>query len=224
VTPPAYRVARAELRAGVGGSIVGGMATPIEFWFDFSSGYAYFAALEIDALAARHGRQVAWRPYMLGAAFKVTGASGLSRTPLKGDYARHDWQRIARRRGVPFRPPPDHPIVQIPATRAYYWIERGRPDLAHDFGRAAFRAYFGEGRDLRVPEALADLAAPLGIARKELLDGLVDPEIKEVAKAASDEALSKNVFGSPFLIVDGEPFWGWDRLPMLEEWLTRGGW
>jgi len=60
----------------------------IEFWFDFSSGYAYFAAQEIDALAARHGRTVLWRPFMLGAAFKVTGATGLSRTPMKGDYAR----------------------------------------------------------------------------------------------------------------------------------------
>jgi len=60
------------------------MAAPIEFWFDFSSGYAYFAALEIDDVAARLGRQVSWRPFMLGAAFKVTGSLGLSRTPMKG--------------------------------------------------------------------------------------------------------------------------------------------
>ena len=53
---------------------------------------------------------------------------------------------------------------------------------------------------------------------------MVTPEIKEQAKVASDEALSKNVFGSPFLIVDAEPFWGWDRLPMLEEWIRSGGW
>lgn len=63
---------------------------PIEFWFDFASGYAYFAALEVDALAARHGRRVLWRPFTLGAAFKVTGATGLSRTPLKKDYAERD--------------------------------------------------------------------------------------------------------------------------------------
>ena len=112
----------------------------------------------------------------------------------------------------------------VPATRAYYWVERHHPHAAHEFGRAAFRAYFGEGRDLREPDILADLAAPLGIPRQDLRDGMVTPEIKEQAKVASDEALSKNVFGSPFLIVDGEPFWGWDRPPMLEEWLERGGW
>ena len=72
---------------------------PIEFWFDFASGYAYFAALEIEALAERHGRTVLWRPFTLGAAFKVTGAQGLSRTPLKGEYARRDWQRSARLKG-----------------------------------------------------------------------------------------------------------------------------
>ena len=198
--------------------------TAVEFWFDFDSSYACFASLEVEALMQKHGRTFAWRPFMLGAAFKVTGASGLSRTPMKGDYARRDWQRIARYRDVPFRPHPDHPIVQIPATRAYYWVECHHPHVAHEFGRAAFRAYFGEGRDLREPDALADLAVSLGITRHDLLDGIVTPEIKERAKAASDEALAKNVFGSPFLIVDDEPFWGWDRLPMLEEWLKRGGW
>ncbi|WP_267878706.1 MULTISPECIES: DsbA family protein [Hyphomonas] len=73
---------------------------PIEFWFDFSSGYAYLAACEIDALSARVGRDVLWRPSMLGAAFKVTGMRGLSAIPMKAEYARHDWSRAARRIGV----------------------------------------------------------------------------------------------------------------------------
>ena len=77
----------------------------IEFWFDFASGYSYFAALEIEALAGRHGRSVLWRPFTLGAAFKVTGAQGLSRTPLKGEYARRDWQNLARLKGVVFKLP-----------------------------------------------------------------------------------------------------------------------
>ena len=51
-----------------------------------------------------------------------------------------------------------------------------------------------------------------------------DPEIKALAKARSEEAVSRGVFGSPWFFVDGEPFWGWDRLPMIDDWLTRGGW
>ena len=51
---------------------------PIELWFDFSSGYAYFAAFAIDPVAEKHSRSVLWRPYMLGVAFKQTGARGAS--------------------------------------------------------------------------------------------------------------------------------------------------
>ena len=200
------------------------MPAPIEFWFDFSSGYAYFAAQEIDALAQRHGRTVLWRPFMLGAAFKVTGAQGLSRTPMKGDYARHDWARIARLKKLPLVFHPEHPITQLPATRAYYWIEREQPEQADTFARAAFNAYFGDGRDLRDPEILAELVQPLGIDSEQLLFGMTEPSIKDRAKAMSDQALAKNIFGSPFIIADGEPFWGWDRLPMLDQWLSTGGW
>ena len=71
---------------------------------------------------------------------------------------------------------------------------------------------------------VAELAKPLGIDSAQLLLGMTEPAIKDRAKAMSDQALGKNVFGSPFFIVDGEPFWGWDRLPMLEEWLKSGGW
>jgi 2-hydroxychromene-2-carboxylate isomerase len=200
------------------------MPAPIEFWFDFSSGYAYFAAQEIDALAARHGRTVLWRPFMLGAAFKVTGAMGLSRTPMKGDYARRDWARIARLKKLPLVFHPDHPITQLPATRAYYWIEREQPDQAQAFARAAFNAYFGDGRDLRDPAVVAELARPLGIDSESLRVGMTEPAIKDRAKALSDQALAKNVFGSPFFTADGEPFWGWDLLPMLDQWLSTGGW
>lgn len=200
------------------------MHAPMEFWFDFSSCYAYFAAHEIDDLAARNGRTVIWRPFMLGAAFKVTGSMGLSRTPMKGDYARHDWARIARLKNLPLVYHPEHPITQLPATRAFYWIAREHPIRSHAFAKAAFDAYFGDGRDLRDPEVVAELAKPLDIDTEQLLIGMTEPAIKDLAKAMSDQALEKNIFGSPFVIVDGEPFWGWDRLPMLEEWLKTGGW
>lgn len=199
-------------------------ASAIEFWFDFSSGYAYFAAWSVDDLAARVGRTVLWRPYMLGVAFKATGARGLSNTPLKGDYARHDWARISRRTGVPFSIPEGHPVTALPATRAYYWMEQHHPDVAHEFARRAFRAYFVEGVDTTEPRNVASVAAGLGADPDALCEAIASPAWKERVKAVSDEALAKGVFGSPFFLVDGEPFWGFDRMPMLEEWLREGGW
>ena len=197
---------------------------PIEFWFDFSSGYAYFASQTIEPLAERHGRSVLWRPFMLGVAFKATGARGLSNTPLKGDYARRDWARLSRLTGTPFVLPEGHPITALPASRAYYWIEDEFPDKAHDFARRTFRAYFAEGVDMTDPLQVARVAAPLGLQADALSEAMTSPAMKERVKAMSAEALAKGVFGSPFFIADGEPFWGWDRLPMLEEWLEKSGW
>ncbi|MEQ8823648.1 MAG: 2-hydroxychromene-2-carboxylate isomerase [Filomicrobium sp.] len=198
--------------------------TPIEFWFDFSSGYAYFAAAVIDDVAERHGRSVLWRPYMLGVAFKQTGARGLSSTPMKGDYARHDWARLSRKTGLRFNPPPNHPIVALPASRAFYWIEQSDPDLARRYAKAVFQAYFAEAKDLTDPAAAAAVGAQLGIAQEDLEAGIADDLVKSRLKHLCDEAIAKGVFGSPFFIVDGEPFWGWDRIPMIEEWLASGGW
>jgi 2-hydroxychromene-2-carboxylate isomerase len=198
--------------------------SPIEFWFDFSSGYAYFAAAIIDELANRHGRTVLWRPYMLGVAFKHTGARGLSSTPMKGDYARRDWARLSRQTGLAFRPPENHPITALPASRAYYWVEEHHPNAAHDFARAAFHTYFAEARDMTVPATVASVGASLGLPAAELEAGITGEQMKTKVRAASDEAIAKGVFGSPFFLIDGEPFWGWDRMPMIESWLETGGW
>lgn len=198
--------------------------SPIEFWFDFSSGYAFFAAQEIDALAARVGRQAVWRPYLLGTAYKVTGSRGLSATPLKRDYSRRDWARLARRVGVEFRIPADHPRVSLPAARAFYWIEERQPEMAPAFARRVFELYYGDGLDTASAETVAALAPEFGFGKDEMLLGLADSDLKDRVKRIGEEAVERGVFGSPFFIVDDEPFWGWDRMAMLEDWIRRGGW
>src|SRR5882762_4487282 len=172
---------------------------PIEFWFDFASGYAYFAALEIEALAERYGRTVVWRPFTLGTAFKVTGAQGLSRTPLKRDYACRDWQRLARLKGVPFSLPENHPRTGLPAIRAFYHLERKDAHAAAALAKRIIIGYFQNGLDT------------------------ADPEVKITARQQGEQAVARGVFGSPWIFVDGEPFWGSDRLPMVERWL-EGPW
>jgi 2-hydroxychromene-2-carboxylate isomerase len=193
--------------------------TPIEFWFDFASGYAYFAALEIEALAARHGRTVQWRPFTLGAAFKVTGAQGLSRTPLKSDYARRDWQRLARLKGVAFKLPDNHPRTGLPAIRAFYHLERKDVHAASALAKRMITGYFRDGLDTDDPDAVAAAAADLGFDREMILAGITDPEVKSIARQQGEQAVARGVFGSPWIFVDGEPFWGNDRLAMVERWL-----
>lgn len=195
----------------------------IDFYFDFSSPYGYLASEKIDELAARHGWAVAWHPILLGAIFKVTGAVPLVEPPLKGDYYLRDFARSARFHGVPFRQPRPFPVATVDAARAFLWLEAREPAAARAFARACFRAYFVDGVDISRTERVLALAATLGIAREALGAAVASPEIKNGLRTAMEAALARGVCGSPYFIVDGEPFWGVDRLPQLEKWLQTGG-
>ena len=196
------------------------MADPIEFYFDFSSPYGYLASTRIDAIAARHGRDVTWRPFVLGAAFKVTGQKPLVEQPLRGGYAKRDFARSARLLGVPLKLPEPFPFFGLAASRACYWVEDAARVRA--LAKAIYHAAFGEGRDVTPVASVAEIARGLGIEGVER--GVEEPETKARLREATDEALARGVFGSPFFIVDGEPFWGHDRLEHVERWLATGGW
>ena len=200
------------------------MPAPIGFWFDFSSPYGYIAAELIDALAARHGREVDWHPILLGPIFKAVGTAPLAQLPIKGEYSKHDFARTARLHKVPFRLPESFPIGTQAAARAFYLIADEDAARAREFARRTYRAYFAEGRDIANPSVVLEIAAAVGADATGLAQSLASDTIKERVRKEVDDAMRSGVFGSPYLLVDGEPFWGVDRLPMVEEWLRTGGW
>ena len=196
----------------------------IEFWFDFSSPYGYFAAHEIDRRMAALGRTVIWRPLLLGAVFKLTGMAALNTMPMRGDYAKHDWARIAEMMAIPFRLPDQHPFASQSAARAFYWLDEHTPAQAKPFAQAAFHAHFVEQKSPDTVDSVVNLAARFLADTTALAAWLPSDDAKQVLRSRTEEAVSKGVFGSPYFIADGEPFWGWDRIPMLEDWLRRGHW
>jgi 2-hydroxychromene-2-carboxylate isomerase len=197
---------------------------PIEFYFDFSSPYGYLGAQRIDAIGAEFGRTVNWRPILLGVIFKITGQSPLVSQTLRGPYSARDMARSARKLGVKFALPEGFPFSSIYACRVFYWLDGQSPEAAKAYARAVFNAAFAEGRVVAEPEAAVDLAVSLGHDRAAVLAGMQDPAIKERLRDETQQAMHKGVFGSPFVIVDGEPFWGNDRLGEVREWLQTGGW
>jgi 2-hydroxychromene-2-carboxylate isomerase len=199
------------------------MPNAIDFYFDFSSPYGYLASTRIEAIAARHGRLVAWRPFLIGALYKQLGYVPLEQ-PGKRAYLLHDAPRSARAMGVTLRFPPSFPEALIAPARAVYWIADRNPPAAGAFAAAAFRAYWAEGRKLADPQVVAEIAAQQGFARDDVLAALADPAVKERLKTETDAAIANNVFGSPFIVIDGEPFWGADRLDQVDRWLATGGW
>jgi 2-hydroxychromene-2-carboxylate isomerase len=197
---------------------------PIDFYFDFSSPYGYFAAASIDRIAARHGRAVTWRPILLGAVFKVTGQQPLTTIPLKGTYAKRDLERSARLLGLPFKLPTPFPISSAAPSRAFYSVTDQDPQLARKLASALYSAYFGDGRDISTPEVTVDVAGKMGIERAEMSQALNDTAVKDRLRREVDAAIGRGVFGSPYIVIDGEPFWGADRLDHVEKWLATGGW
>lgn len=196
----------------------------IDFYFDFSSPYGYFAATQIDELAAKHQRKVNWHPYLVGTAMKATGHKPLVHTPMFNDYVTIDVPRFARLLGVPFQLPDSFPLIASAASRAYYWLEARDGERARRFAKGTYHAFFGEGRDISKTAELKAVAGTCNVDGEELVRATQDPQIKDLFKKKNDAALAKGVFGSPYILVNGQPFWGADRLYQLDKWLETGGW
>ena len=197
---------------------------PIDFYFEFSSPYGYIASQLVDELAQRVGRPVTWRPMLLGPVWKITGQAPLVDIPMKGDYSRRDFARSARLHKVAYRHPGKFPIGTVAGLRTFYWTHDRDPKQAQSFAKALYRAYFADGRDISAAPEVIEVAKACGVDAAALAGALEDPAVKERAKREVEAAIGAGVFGSPFFVVDGEPFWGVDRMPMLEQWIRTGGW
>ncbi len=194
----------------------------IEFYFDFSSPYSFIASEWVAALAARHGRTVDWHAILLGATFQAAELKSPVSYPIKREYSLRDFERSARFAGVPLQMPAKFPISTQNAARIFWWLKAQDPQRAIDWAHHGLRAYFARGVDLSDPVALKALAAEFGI-EPTLAEGVWnDPQWKGALKNANDAAIATGVFGAPFFVVDGEPFWGNDRRAQIERWLESG--
>lgn len=193
--------------------------TAIDFWLSLGSPPSYLASARIDEIAARHGRELRWRPFDIRAMLEREGIRPNVTYPRKGPYARRDWERTARLRGTPFRVPDPFPRPSAPAMVTFYAIENDAgPDAAKAFARDVMAAYFVDNAPIDEPATLARFAAKVGVRAVDEAAG------KAALEAATAEADGSGVWGAPFVIVDGEPFWGEDRLDQVDLWLERGGW
>ena len=194
----------------------------IDFWFDFSSPYSYIASEWIEALAARHGRTVRWKAILLGATFQAAELKPPVAHPIKREYSLHDFERSARFAGVPLTVPEKFPIPTQHAARLFWWLHDQDPERAKAWARTGLRAYFTRGVDLSDATVLRALAEEAGLGADAAEAAWNDPVWKQRLRAENDAAITAGVFGAPFFLVDGEPFWGNDRRPQIERWLERG--
>jgi 2-hydroxychromene-2-carboxylate isomerase len=199
-------------RGGVGDA-------PIDFWFDFASPYGYFMSEKIDALALRHGRRVRWRPVLLFAVLRALGLPAPLGHAVKAAYMQQDFARSARFLGVPYGLPQGFPTTTQHAARAFYVLQQEAPGSAVPFAHRALRGYFQAGEALgdavQVARWASALAPQVG-DEQGWMARLAGHDAKAWLSRAVDEAVEANVFGSPFVVIDGEAFFGVDRLPQIE--------
>jgi 2-hydroxychromene-2-carboxylate isomerase len=202
------------------------MKPPIDFWFDFISPYGYFASLQIGELAARHGRSVRWRPLLLGVTvMKVMGLKPLMDTPLKRDYVLRDVRRHARGHGIALgRDLERAPMNPLPAARTLAWLDKNAREHAATFARKLLHRYWVEGVECDQADVLRLALHDAAVDAQTIEQALGDGTASELLRSSVAEAIAAGAFGSPFVLIDGEPFWGVDKLPLADKWLATGGW
>lgn len=195
--------------------------SPLQFWFEFASTYSYPSALLVGAKAAAAGVIVEWRPFLLGPIFRAQGwnDSPFNIYPAKGRYMWRDLERICEREGLPLRRPSVFPRPSLVAARVA--CVGAREAWGPEFVRAIYRANFADDRDIGTPEVVADVLTGLGIDAGPVLERASTAAAKEQLRANTDEAVAVGIFGAPSFVVDGELFWGSDRLDAALAWARR---
>ncbi len=194
------------------------MAT-LDFWFDYSCPYAYLASTQVDALAARTGARLAYRPMLLGGVFAANGTPQRLFATLSAAKAAHnarDLDRWAEYFGVDLRMPAGHPMRTVEALRAT--VACGiDPRVVH----ALYAAYWVQGRPPSDPATLREVLGAAGHDAEAVLAAIGRPEAKEDLRRRTDEAIALGIFGAPAFVVDGaRMYWGQDRMHFVERDLT----
>lgn len=194
----------------------------IELFFDIGSSYSYLAATQMEALAARTGVPVRWRPFLLGGVFKATGNDMPARLPAKAKWMLQDMALWARDYDVPFRMPSRFPLITLRTQRALAAAERLTGAALPAFALALFRGYWCDDQDITTDPVISAAARAAGLDADAIIAAIDAPETKDLLRATTEEAVRRGAFGAPAMFVGDALFWGNDRIPLLERYLARG--
>ncbi|WP_020181290.1 2-hydroxychromene-2-carboxylate isomerase [Methylopila sp. M107] len=199
------------------------MPAHVDVYFTLMSPWAYLGHDPLVALASKHGFTIGWKPVVLPALFEETGGLPLAKRAIqRRRYRDVELQRWAALRGRKLNPRPKHwPFDPSLADRAVIALLGAGKNPAGFIG-SGFRAAWAEERDLGSRDVVAALIDAQGFAAAATLEAADDVVAQEAYRANRDAAIAAGVFGSPSYVLDGEVFWGQDRLDLLDAMLTGG--
>lgn len=196
----------------------------IEYFYSAHSAFAYLGSARLTEICRSNGCRLVHRPISLRPIIEAAGGLPFrGRTKAHVDYFfGREIERWAEFRNVPIinhRPTyHDHPLdlsngMLIAAIQQNADVNA----LAH----AVLQAHWRDDADLADADALSEVAVSLGIDPAPLIEAALAPEIQAIHQANTDEAIDRDIFGSPTYFVDGDMFYGQDRLELLERALAR---
>lgn len=190
------------------------MSKKVEFFFDVGSPASYLAWTQLEGIAQRTNAKIIWRPMLLGAVFQATGNASPASVPAKGPYMLKDLQRFSNIYGVPFNFNPFFPLNTMHLMRgATAYLEE--PEF-QTYLAAIFNALWSEQLNMESPEVVAEVLSKAGIDVTDFMARISETEAKARLKATTEEAVARGVFGAPSFFVNGEMFFGQDRLSFVE--------
>lgn len=198
------------------------MNDQLTYYYTHISPWSYLGHARLGAIAASHGIKVNYVPVTLGEIFPRTGGLPLAKRTLERQaYRMAELRRWPQRLDIALNLEPVYfPTDDRPAARLALTAKAQGYDIA-ELSLALMRACWAEDRDIAAPRTLQQVAETCGLEGAALVEEAESEEGQRLLEEACQAALADGCFGAPWYILDGEPFWGQDRLELLEEAMIR---
>ena len=199
------------------------MAT-IEFFYDYSSPWTYFAADRIEDFCTRNKATLVWKPFLVGGVFNKVNPSVYQRrenpVPPKDNYYRKDMADWARYLDIKMVRPSVFPVNSVKALRgAFVAIDAGTISA---YSKAVFTAYWRDDKDISQDAVLRDIVNGAGMDADDFLAKIGDDKIKRKLFETTDELIARGGFGTPTFFIDGgDMYFGNDRFELMQAALDR---
>ncbi len=193
--------------------------THFEFFFDISSPWTYLAFSRIEALAERCAVEIDWKPVLVGGIFNSVNeevyAQRAKPNPVKGRYYVKDLRDWAAFCNITIGQPEVFPVRAVSVMRgALFAADEG---CLPAYAWAAFRAYWGDLRDISQPQELRAICTSVGLDPEQFFTAIDSAAIKERLRANTEDVIARGGFGSPTMFInETDMYFGNDRLPLVE--------
>jgi 2-hydroxychromene-2-carboxylate isomerase len=199
------------------------MTKVIEYYFTPVSPWTYLGGERLEAMAKRHGATIVHKPCDFPKVMSVSGGLPLAQRPKQRQaYRLHELERWRDYLGIKINFQPKHvPRPPTLAANAIIAAKQQGGDVGR-FANAILRACWAEERDIADPDTVKAIAGECGLDGEKIVAAAGSPEVQREFEANTKEAIERQVFGAPWYLYKGKPYWGQDRLEFLERALAAG--